>query len=284
MNQLYSRDPDYVDWRKIELPDTWPDQLSFNQFSDFSLFLRKVRGKQIEPVVLPESLPLNVELPKYLLQEFHNLPNGNYSKHISRGYIAGFDIMMLGRMGEIRSKLVNDLSSCSSVLDVGSAGGRMTAALVATGINDVWGLEPSPYLLQHAMNDYPQIRFIQGLAESTGFENERFDGVSACFLFHEIPPKFSAQALSEFHRILKPGGLVSIAEPAPEQMYSSYWEMFRRFGFIGLYFKMLAKRVHEPFVHAWHKQEYRQWASEHGFELVQDETRMPARYLVLKRL
>ncbi len=218
MNKLNSIDPDYVEWNKIELPDAWPDQLSFNQFSDLGLFIRKVRGKQIEPVVLPESLPLNVELPKYLLQEFHNLPNGNYSKKISRGYVTGFDVSMLGKMKYARSKLADDLSFCSSVLDVGSAGGRMAAVLAATGIKDVWGLEASPYLLQHAMNDYPDIKFIQGLAEETGFSSERFDGISACFLFHEIPPKYAAQALSEFYRILKPGGIVSIAEPAPEQM------------------------------------------------------------------
>ena len=28
-------------------------------------------------------------IPAYVLQEFHNLPNGNYSNSLMRGYIAG---------------------------------------------------------------------------------------------------------------------------------------------------------------------------------------------------
>ncbi len=276
-------DPDIIDWKSAELPDTWADNLAFSRYQDLKLLFKKFRGKQIERVRLPEDIQSSLELPKYLLQEFHNLPNGNFSKNISKGYVTGFDISMLGTMKQARKNIAKDLSACHSVLDVGSGGGRSTASLIDSGLKDVWGLEPSPYLLRHASRNYPSIRFVQGLVENTPFRQQRFDGISASFVFHEIPPKYSNQALKECHRILKPNGKLSICEPAPEQFYQGYWPMFKQFGLKGLYFKFLAKRVYEPFVAAWHKKNYSEWAATHGFELIKDKTQMPVRYLLLQK-
>lgn len=276
-------DPEVPNWSNIDLPKAWPDDLKLSRYADFKLFLRKISGKQPQRVKLPEDLPLRVQLPKYLLQEFHNLPNGNYSKRITRGYSTGFDWSMLGKTKLARLKLVHDLSRCGSVLDVGCGGGHTAACLSQAGIKDVWGLDPSPYLLQHAAHDFPHVKFVQGLAEDTGFVEKRFDGISACFVFHEIPPLYANQALKEFHRILKPHGLVSIAEPSPEQMQMSYLNMLKLFGLTGPYFRFLAQRVNEPFVSAWHKKDYQQWAWLHGFELIHDKTDMPIRYLLLKK-
>ena len=200
------RDPECIDWAKVELPDAWPDRLDFSKLAGFRLFARKLLGRQLERVRLPdEMLPCRTPLPNYLLREFHNLPNGNFSKSISRGYARGFDLTMLGRMQRARRAVAADLADCQSVLDVGCGSGRMTAELARVGIPDVWGLDPSPYLLQHAATDHPGLRFLQGLAEDTGFPSERFDGISACFVFHEIPSRYAEHALAEFARILKPG-------------------------------------------------------------------------------
>ncbi len=277
-------DPDIVDWKSINLPDTWPDRLTFSRVRDLKVLVKKFSGKQIERVKLPTDFPSEFVLPKYLLQEFHNLPNGNFSKHISRGYVTGFDLSMLGKMKSARAKLALPLKQCQSVLDIGSGGGRSTQSLVDAGIDDVWGVEPSPYLLKHAANNFPELKFTQGLAENTGFPCNRFDGISASFVFHEIPPKYSDQVLLECHRILKSKGIVSLCEPAPEQFYLGYAEMFKRFGFSGLYFRFLAKRVFEPFVAAWHKKDYADWAQRHGFKLIKDATEMPVRYLVLEKI
>ncbi len=277
-------DPELLDWSKTDLPDSWADDIAFNTVKDWRLFIRKVRGKQIEKVTLPDGLPLNAPLPKYLLQEFHNLPNGNFSNQISQGYITGFDISMLGKMAAVRKKIAADLKGCQSVLDIGCAGGRSTAVLTDSGISDVWGLDPSPYLLKHASRDFPHIRFVQGLAENTGFTDARFDGISVCFVFHEIPPRFSNLALQEAYRILKPGGLISIAEPAPEQLDSGYWKMLFKHGPLGVYFKYLANKVHEPFINAWHKTDHQQWAESNGFKILQDTHKMPVRYLLLKKV
>src|SRR5690606_15768065 len=107
-------------------------------------FLRCIVGER-QRVQLPESMPGGDVLPKYLLQEFHNLPNGNYSKKVTRGYIVGFDRAMLGLMRGARIRIADMLNGCRSVLDVGSAGGRTAAAIKKAGVAEVWGIDPSPY-------------------------------------------------------------------------------------------------------------------------------------------
>lgn len=278
------QDPAHLNWAELELPNTWADQINFRNPLDLFRFLKGIFGRQRQRVSLPETVPGIERIPKYILQEFHNLPNGNYSKKITRGYITGFEHSMLGVMDEARQCIATTLVNCNSALDVGCAGGKTARALKNIGIKDVWGIDPSPYLLQHAAKDNPDIAFSQSVAEETGFANERFDGIAACFLFHEIPPKYLAKALAEFHRILKPNGLVAICEPSPLQVQLNLWQVLKQYGVKGFYFAALARFVHEPFLSAWHQQSASQNIfSQFGFECVSDEVGMPLRHIVLRK-
>ena len=71
--------------------------------------------RRLSRVRLPPDLPLNVALPDYLLLEFHNLPDGNYSKKVARGYSTGFDRMMLGEMHRARRAMAQALNGCAAV-------------------------------------------------------------------------------------------------------------------------------------------------------------------------
>ena len=271
------QDPTPPDWRQLTLPDTWPDQIDFGSMKDFSKFILSLFGKR-KRVQLPESMPGAEKIPKYALQEFHSLPNGNYSNTITKGYIKGFDAMMLGTMDTARGHLAGFMEGCESVLDVGCGGGKTAAAVKAQGVKDVWGLDISPYLLKTAAIDFPSVHFIQARAEATEFQEQRFDGITSCFLFHEIPPKYAGQSLREFHRILKPGGKVAIAEPSPIQLEeNNLFKLVKIGGATALYFKLLAHFVHEPFVRAWHKLDIESFFDDHGFQLVKDEIGFPIR-------
>lgn len=276
-------DPEVPDWGSIELPKTRVDEYDFRRPDHLVRVIREVFGKRRKSVELPEDMPGRDLIPKYVLQEFHNIPNGNYSQHFTRGYVTGFDRMMLGVMTSAREYMAKQLGECQSVLDAGCSGGKTAAALRQVGIADVWGLDVSPYLLQHAARDHENIKFIHALAEDTGFPSERFDGIAASFLFHELPPRFAKEALAEFYRILRPGGLLTICEPSPTQLDLSLWNTLREYGVKGFYYAALARWAFEPFVVTWHKLATKETFQAQGFEVLEDKTGMPLRQILLRK-
>lgn len=282
------KDPLVPDWDSIELPKTWADEINFKTWTNVGRLWRSLFKKGNGRIELADDFPANLmgksQLPKYLQQEFHGIPNGNFSNNITQGYIRTFDGTMLGKMKPVRKEMAYWFDSGASVLDIGCAGGQMAAALKDRGVEEVWGLDPSPYLLKHAAKANPKVHFIQGLAEDLQFADKRFDGITASFLFHEIPPKYIDKALSECHRVLADGGLLAICEPSSIQFKNGWWQMFKAYRFTGLYFKWLAGHVYEPFVPAWHKQDIASLLNQHGFEVLINCRDMPEhRVLARKR-
>lgn len=277
-------DPLVPDWGTLTLPDAWPDRLDFSSPLEVArLVLGALRSKR--PLVdLPEGLPGGDSIPPYILQEFHNLPNGNYSKSITRGYVTWFDRVMLGHLQRSREEVAARMSHLDSVLDIGCAGGHMAQALHDAGVADVWGVDPSPYLLQHAAARYPAVKFVQGIAENTGFRDGRFDGVTACFVMHEIPPRYLDASLAELRRVIRPGGMLAVIEPSPEQITEPLFRLTLRHGWRGIYFGLLARRMHEPFVRAWQKLHVASKLAEFGFRLDEDNDELPIRRILATRL
>lgn len=271
-----------TDWANIQLPDAWPDQIGSN-WRRLAMVISNMVRKRVQRVQLPEEMPGRECLPKYLFQEFHHLPNGNYSKTITRGYANGFNKAMLGSMKMARVEIAKRLSTSKRVLDIGCGAGHLTGALQSVGIPEIWALEPSPYLLQHAARDFPGANFVQGVIENSDLPAASFDGAAACFVFHEIPPPQANAALRELHRLLVPGAGLILVEPSPTQVKLSYLQVWRRYGWRGIYFRALALRTHEPFVKAWHKIDPAVWFSTNGFTLVEDVDCMPWRLLEARR-
>lgn len=274
-------DPVLIDYTQVQLPNTWPDEYIRSR-SDLWGFFSHIFGKR-QSVRLPENFP-GIPLPRYLLQEFHNLPNGNFSNSVTKGYIRGFDLAMLGYMKKARRFISQHLREKRSVLEVGSGGGKLTEALKKQKIPEIWGMEPSLYLLKVAATRYPKVRFIQGLAESIPFPNARFEGIGVCFVFHELPKKIADQSLQEIYRVLKPGGLFAMVEPSPEQFDQDLWDLFYRNGPLGLYFGLMARHLHEPYVAQWHKRDLKKWFKETGFQVLIDRNKLPFRYLLAQKM
>lgn len=268
---------------ELELPRAWPDFV-FRRLSAFFGFLRTLLfgGRR---VVLPAELPGGDQLPDYLLREFHRMPNGYYSNTLATGYERGFERAMLGKVTSVRSWMARQLRECQAVLDIGCGSGKLGGAISAVGVPDVWGIDASLYQLKIASRAFPGLRLVQGLAEATPFEDGRFDGVAACFLFHELPAEIQDAVLVEMHRILRPGGSIVIAEPSTEQMHNrNFLSLWRRHGWRGVYFRLLALMVTEPYLAEWHGRNITEWATRHGFAVERDESALPFRRIVLRRL
>jgi len=79
------------------------------------------------------------------------------------------------------------------------------------------GLDLSPYMLSVAQfRDVDQeITWLQGLAESTGFETASFDLVTLQFVLHELPNAATRSIFAEIYRILRPGGHLAITDNNP---------------------------------------------------------------------
>lgn len=270
------QDPVAPDWSAIDLQDSWADQLNLSSLEGWRELLRALGRKRRQPVKLPQLCSLTLSIPKYALQEFHNLPNGNYSRRFSRGYITGFDVSMLGTVGRARNWIARQLQDCHAVLDVGTAGGRTAAAIHAAGVAQVWGMDPSPYLLKHAASDHPDITFLPGIAEALPFPDNRLGGIAVCFLLHEMPPRYIAKAFKEFFRVLKPGGKLVIVEPSEQQLTPVRWrQLLTKTGWRHLYFSWLAHKAHEPFLDAWHKLDKISVANDAGLQLMESLPGMP---------
>lgn len=272
------RDPIAVDWGAMPLPDAWPDRLDLRRPTHLARYAKSWVGRR--KVELPADLPGAALLPAYLKQEFHHLPNGVYSKRHADSYARWFDRLMLGHTVRARRRIAAALAGARSALDAGCGSGGLAGAMRDVGIADVWGLDPSPYLLRLAARCQPRVRLVQGLVERTGFADARFDGVGVCFLFHELPPRIADAALVEIRRVLAPGGRLVIAEPSPVQFRVRDWRtLARRSGWRGLYFAAMAKGMYEPFVASWHRRDVAAWLASHGFRVLADERGMPIRFL-----
>ena len=273
------------DWTSLVLEDTWPDQLHpLSRPRNIWTLVRRVFSRR-QPVELPEQLSGLVSIPKYILQEFHNLPNGNYSNRLSHGYITGFDIAMLGEVESSRQWIAERVQQADTVLDIGTAGGKTAAAVSGRGVKEVWGMDPSPYLLKHAARTYPAVRFVPGIGEDIPFGEARFDAITLCFVLHEVPPRYGQQVLAECYRCLKPGGLLAIAEPSSRQLQRPSWRsLLTTMGWKHLYFYWLAHYVYEPFVHAWHRVDKVQWLADGGFELLESDYGMPIGHWLARKV
>ncbi len=269
------------DWASVELPAAWPDALKFSSpLTWMRLFRRMRRGERVR---LPDRLIGSDRIPAYVLLEFHGLPNGNYSHAISRGYARSFDHVMLGTLLRARQQLAGSIGPVGDALDIGCGAGGMTRALRAAGVARVTGLDPSPYLLRVAAESLPGVPLHQGVAERLDFADASQDAVTACFVFHELPPARTLEAFAEIHRVLRPGGCFAFIEPSRHQWQWSGARLFARYGWKGLYFRLLARRVWEPFVAAWHRVDLPAALADAGFELESDTETCPLRVVIARR-
>jgi SAM-dependent methyltransferase len=93
-------------------------------------------------------------------------------------------------------------------LDVGCGEGRFCRMLRAEGFDPV-GLDPTLALLEAARAKDPQGVYLEGRAEALDFADASFDLVVSCLSLIDIPA--ADQAIAEMVRVLRPGGILLVA-------------------------------------------------------------------------
>ncbi len=105
-----------------------------------------------------------------------------------------------------------------AVLDVACGTGDLSQAFAATGASKVVGLDFTPAMLDHARRKQralaaaqcEKLTYLEGDAQALPFADGSFDVVSIAFGIRNV--QSPARALSEFHRVLRPGGRLVVLE------------------------------------------------------------------------
>ena len=116
------------------------------------------------------------------------------------------------------------INPIKDILDLGCSVGISTLAIHRyfsakqdIPINTI-GLDLSPYMLAVAKKRDTQQeinQWIHGKAENTNFADNSFDLVTLQFVAHELPRKATQEIFQEIFRILRPGGVIAIADNNP---------------------------------------------------------------------
>lgn len=104
-----------------------------------------------------------------------------------------------------------------TVLDVGCNVGGALEYAHQLGATRLYGIELNTEAAETAkerLKRVPGTRIVQGSAESLPFPDQDVDVVTCCEVLEHVPEELRPRALSEFHRVLKPGGRLILTVPA----------------------------------------------------------------------
>jgi|SRR5882724_8110922 len=104
------------------------------------------------------------------------------------------------------AELIN-AQGAGPVADIGCGPGRITAHLHRIGL-DAFGVDLSPAMIDLARRDHPGLRFEVGSMTGLDLPDGSLAGVLAWFSLIHVPDDEAPTVLAEFHRVLRPGGIV----------------------------------------------------------------------------
>lgn len=108
------------------------------------------------------------------------------------------------------------LDDGSRVLDAGCGSGRPVLELVDRH-HDPVGLDISTSQIAMARERVPAARFAQGDLATLPFEDDSFDAIVSFYAIIHVPKEEHETVLSEFHRVLRPGGELLVSMGAIEE-------------------------------------------------------------------
>ena len=128
-------------------------------------------------------------------------------------FVAGLDRLrsepfFVEQKGRVLAAL--DLRGDARVADVGCGTGEDTAEMARAGCAAV-GIERSSVMLDEARRRHPGVRFVVGDAGRLPFPASSLDRVRVDRVLQHLPR--AAEAVREWHRVLRPRGAVVIFEP-----------------------------------------------------------------------
>src|ERR1700730_14581488 len=165
-----------------------------------------------------------------------------------------------------------------SLLDVGCGTGRFLDF-----VKQSWprmpalGLDLSEAYVKEAkrhLQRWSRTDLMVGNAESIPLPDESQDAVTSIFMFHELPPKVRRIVLSEFARVLKPGGrlvLVDSLQHGDEPDYDGLLELF-------------PQSFHEPYYLSYIKKDFAALCQDRGLTYIRNARAFVSKVIVFDKL
>jgi ubiquinone/menaquinone biosynthesis C-methylase UbiE len=162
--------------------------------------------------------------PAYYLQNFHYQSGGWLSPESAKIYDTQVEILFGGAADAMRRIALGSLARALKgrdqrrvkLLDIGCGNGRFLRQMVeAFPRLPATGLDLSPAYCAEArarLAPWPQVEIVAGAAEALPFEAASLDAVTCVYLFHELPPRVRREVAREIARVLKPGGVLVLAD------------------------------------------------------------------------
>jgi ubiquinone/menaquinone biosynthesis C-methylase UbiE len=162
--------------------------------------------------------------PTYYLQNFHYQSGGWLSEDSARLYDTQVEILFGGAADAMRRIALGSLARALKgtdqrrvkLLDIASGNGRfLIQVLEAFPRIRAVGLDLSPAYCDEArarLQKWPQVEIVNGAIEQAPFEDGSIDAATCVYLFHELPPRVRREAAREIARVLKPGGVLVLAD------------------------------------------------------------------------
>jgi ubiquinone/menaquinone biosynthesis C-methylase UbiE len=185
-------------------------------------------------------------------------------------YDRGMQLLTLGRLEQVQRDIAARLSPGDRVLDVGCGTGALTELLARKGCQ-VTGIDIAPPMLAQAgqrmreagLTDRVELRELGAVDMDTAFREGSFDAVASTLVFSELSGDESRYTLAECWRVLRPGGLLLVAdEILPESVLSRVATFLVRLPFVVLAFALTQNTTHRV-------RGLRGRIEEAGFELVE---------------
>lgn len=141
-------------------------------------------------------------------------------------YDRGISILTLGRLNDVYDRLTSQIRTGQRVLDIGCGTGAMTLRAARKGAN-VKGIDINSQMLEIAQkradekNLSQDIEFCEtGVAELGGEESETYHVVMSGLCFSELSEDELIFTLKEINRILKPSGILLVADEVRTNNFS----------------------------------------------------------------
>ena len=226
---------------------------------------RRRRGDGVEVRDEPES----EGYPTYYRQNFHYQSGGWFTDASAKRYEAQVEALFSGAAGAMRRRALSLLARHwrgkdqrgLKVIDLACGSGAFLADLsTAFPRAAIAGLDLSRAYLAAARSRSGR-GGVQANAEALPFADASLDAVTCVYLFHELPPRLRPEIAAEIARVLRPGGVLALADsvqPADQPDLARLLEAFPAF-------------FHEPYYESWCAEDVPSLFGMAGLELVETD-------------